>query len=363
MTPFRRTSSPLGMVTDRSPHPSSKVLDRARVGWESADLMARLAPVPLASLLITLTACGPDRVVSSPPLDDSQDQVSGAMSAVFDPTQWMATKSDSASLADLTIPGSHESAALYEPIGGTAKCQSLGIREQLDIGVRSLDIRVRQVGNAFVIHHGSIYANFDDVLGQCVAFLVAHPSETIVMEVSPTYTSTGSTETNEATFMRYANNPAYAGSWWRGTSIPRLGAVRGKIVLLRRFGGSAWTSGGIDVTGWQDNAQSSLRDASGTPIVIQDFYTVKYSTNDNKWSAVTALFTQAAQDTGPTWYIDFTSGYRSFLGIPDITGVSNDVDARLIKYFAHPPYPMRKYGTIVSDFVSAELVREELTTP
>lgn len=286
-------------------------------------------------------------------------------SALVDPARWMSARSDSASLADLTIPGSHESAALYEPFPGTAKCQTLGLRQQLDIGVRYLDIRVRQVGNAFTIHHGSVYqhANFDDVLGECVAFLQANPTEAVIMEVSPTHTSVDSTETNEETFMRYANNPAYSGRWWRGTAVPTLGEVRGKMVLVRRFAGSPWRSGGIDVTGWQDNAQFTLRDARGTPITVQDYYKVKSSTNDNKWGAVTALLGQAATSSTRTWTINFTSGYRSVLGIPDIPGVSKDLNARLEKYFASPPQRGAKYGTIVSDFVTPALVAAELAAP
>ena len=321
----------------------------------------------LLGLFAWYLGCGPgqEATVDAVGAVDASPEEEVAASALVDPARWMAARSDSASLADLTIPGSHESAALYEPFPGTAKCQTLGLRQQLDVGVRYLDIRVRQVSNAFTLHHGSVYqhANFDDVLGQCVAFLQANPTEAIIMEVSPTHTSADSTETNEETFMRYANNPAYGGFWWRGTAVPTLGEVRGKIVLVRRFAGNAWRSSGIDVTGWQDNAQFTLRDSRNTPIVVQDHYVVKYSTNDNKWRAVTTLLGQAATSSTKTWYINFTSGYRSFLGIPDITGVSKDIDARLATYFASPPKPGAKYGTIVSDFVTPALVAAELAAP
>ena len=94
-----------------------------------------------------------------------------AQNLTNDLSWWMYYVNDSTSLANLTIPGSHDSGALYEPVAGTAICQNLSIREQLDIGVRYLDIRLRQYGNALVVHHGSVYQhqNFDDVLTQVIA--------------------------------------------------------------------------------------------------------------------------------------------------------------------------------------------------
>ncbi|MBN2843687.1 MAG: hypothetical protein JXM68_11380, partial [Sedimentisphaerales bacterium] len=49
---------------------------------------------------------------------------------------WMQDLKDTALLSQLSIPGTHDSGARFEPIGGTAKCQNLTIAEQLAIGVR-----------------------------------------------------------------------------------------------------------------------------------------------------------------------------------------------------------------------------------
>src|SRR4051812_11416973 len=94
-------------------------------------------------------------------------------------SRWMQYVDDSVSLAALTIPGSHDSGALFEPVSGTAICQNLWIRDQLNIGVRYLDIRLRQYGNALLVHHGQVYQheNFDNVLQQTVEFLQTNPRE------------------------------------------------------------------------------------------------------------------------------------------------------------------------------------------
>jgi 1-phosphatidylinositol phosphodiesterase len=277
---------------------------------------------------------------------------------------WMYYVSDSTSLANLTIPGSHDSGALYEPVSGTAICQDLSIRNQLDIGVRYLDIRLRQYGNALLVHHGSVYQheNFDDVLGQVIGFLQTNPSETVVMEVSSEYTPANNTETYEQTFMRYVNNTAYSSYWWRHSYVPQLGQVRGKIVLLRRFTGTFAVSGGIDVTGWQDNAEFTLTDTRAVNIIVQDYYKVSASTNDHKWSAITDLFNQAVGNTSGNWYLNFTSGVRTVLGIPDIPGVANDINGRLYSYFSTDTLNNVHYGTVISDFVNKQTIQQELRT-
>jgi 1-phosphatidylinositol phosphodiesterase len=238
----------------------------------------------------------------------------------------------------------------------------MSIANQLDIGVRYLDIRLRQIDNALVVHHGSVYQNqnFDDVLLQVTGFLAANPSETVIMEVSSEYTPANNSESYEQTFLRYVNHASYRSFWWRERTIPTLGAVRGKIVLVRRFSGSAGGAGGIDVTGWQDNTQFTLSDAGGTRIVVQDAYQVSFSSNNTKWNQVTGLLDQAAGDGGATWYVNFTSGVRSILGIPSTLTVSDDINGRLLSFATSSTRHHTHLGTVVSDFVNKQTVQQLL---
>lgn len=125
--------------------------------------------------------------------------------------RWMVHINDSSSLSDLTIPGTHNSGARYESFGGTAKCQNLTIREQLDLGVRYLDIRLRHYGDSLVVHHGAVHQhlNFDDVLLHVTDFLTENPSEVVMMEVSQEHTSENNTRTFKKTFNTYANDLTY----------------------------------------------------------------------------------------------------------------------------------------------------------
>jgi Phosphatidylinositol-specific phospholipase C, X domain./Ricin-type beta-trefoil lectin domain. len=257
---------------------------------------------------------------------------------------WMATQLNSVRLSQMSIPGTHDSGALYEPIGGTAKCQNLTIAQQLNAGVRFLDIRCRHIDNAFTIHHGSIYqnANFDDVLNAVIGFLNANPTETVIMSVKEEHTPSNNTRSFEQTFDWYVSkNP---GKWHLGSAIPKLSDVRGKIVLFRRFGAGS-TPKGIDASNWPDNTTFS-----NGQLRIQDQYNV--SNNNNKWDAITSMFEEARTGPEDVLYVNFTSGVRSgIFGIPDIPAVSNDINNRLSNWL--PSNTNRRYGIVVMDFADA----------
>src|SRR5687767_7668450 len=72
---------------------------------------------------------------------------------------WLTPLDGNLPLSQFSIPGTHDSGALVEPVSGTAKCQNLSIADQLNAGVRFLDIRCRHINDAFAIHHGAVYQN------------------------------------------------------------------------------------------------------------------------------------------------------------------------------------------------------------
>lgn len=298
-----------------------------------------------AALVATASAaCGP----SDPDDDDTGAQLdSMATGAAYDGASWMGAVADQTSLADLSIPGTHDSCALRETVPSTAKCQTLSIAEQLRAGVRFLDVRCRHFHDTFEIHHDLVYQemNFDDVLGAVIAFLQAHPSETLMMSVKEEYKPEGNSRTFEQTFDAYVQK--HPERWHLGTSIPSLEAVRGKIVLLRRFGASS--PKGINASRWADNATFTIDGPAR--IRVEDEYTV--SDNAAKWTAATRLFDEMRAPS-PTLYLVYTSGYKPQLfGVPNITTVSGFMNGKISEYFSSPARPKGRYGVVAMDFVDA----------
>jgi 1-phosphatidylinositol phosphodiesterase len=111
------------------------------------------------------------------------------------PQNWMEEIDDNLLLSQITIPGTHDTCALYG--GDLPICQTLSIIDQLKHGVRALDITCRHYQNTFPIHHDRFYQNIDfgDVQESCIYFLRAFPSETILMHIKEEYDNEGNTQT------------------------------------------------------------------------------------------------------------------------------------------------------------------------
>ncbi|MBC8391844.1 MAG: phosphatidylinositol-specific phospholipase C, partial [Deltaproteobacteria bacterium] len=218
------------------------------------------------------------------------------------------------SLSRLSIPGTHNSGALHEDWPDTAQTQDLSIPDQLNIGIRFLDIRCRHVDNLFAIHHGSVYQelNFNDVLNMVFTFLNNNPTECVTMSVKEEYDPSGNTRTFEETFDAYVNqNPA---GWYLGDTVPTLSQAKGKILLMRRFEAVAPPKGITAADGWQGNTTFWINNPA-SPLRIQDNYNV--SSTGAKWNTIVSLFNEAALGDPGALYLNFTSGYTEGLfGIP-----------------------------------------------
>lgn len=273
----------------------------------------------------------------------------------------MASLPDSANLATLTIPGTHDSGAQHEPAAGIAQTQNLTFADQLSAGVRYFDVRCRNFDDQFLIYHGSIDQSqtYDDVLAAMYSFLDAHPKETIIISVKEELDAQGATMSFEQVFDNYV--ALHPERWYLGATVPAVGDVRGKLVLLRRFESLASPLGiAGPPTVWADNATFTITDADAT-LRIEDNYIV---TDDSvKWTDITSLFGEARGNSDPaTLYLAYTSGYQTIMSLPNIPSVSDTIDAMLDSFFADPANVHARFGIVVMDFVTAARVRAVLST-
>lgn len=178
---------------------------------------------------------------------------------------WMKYVDNNKFLDELSIPGTHDSGTRSvdndtEPQSSQAKCQQDYIPTQLLEGVHYFDIRLGKGENPG-IDHGACYllkkdGNFmhlSDVIGYFNTFLSENPTEALIMLVSRGNDEATNESLTTALGKVFDENPDL---FYTSSRIPTLGEVRGKIVLLRRFGlaGNSVSSHtwGLDLTQWDD---------------------------------------------------------------------------------------------------------------
>lgn len=198
-------------------------------------------------------------------------------SSYVDGPCWMSHVDGSKYLDELSIPGTHDSGTCSvdndtEPQTSLAKCQQDYIPTQLLEGIRYFDIRLGKNndkgdpgidhGICYLLKKDGGFIHLSDVIGYFKTFLNENPSEALIMLVSR-----GNDEaTDESVTTAFAkvldDNPKL---FYTSSRVPTLGEVRGKIVLLRRFGldgdsvsGHTW---GLDLTEW-DNKIAAHTDSS-----------------------------------------------------------------------------------------------------
>ncbi|MBB5350898.1 1-phosphatidylinositol phosphodiesterase [Haloferula luteola] len=261
---------------------------------------------------------------------------------------WMSKLPDDRPITALTLPGTHNSGALHEPLRGTAKCQTLKISQQLEAGVRFLDVRCRHVGDAFQVYHGSIdqKLSFDEVWASVAGFLDHHPTETVVMSVQEEHRPSQTTRSFEETFRAYWSH--HPDRWLIGEKMPSLGAARGKVVLFRRFSAVEGPLG-FAASEWPDN-----RTFGDHRWRVQDGYRVENIAS--KWEAVEAMLKEAATGPSSVLVVNFTSGYQPWAwGLPDIRAVARPMHARLAAWLEQNP--RGRLGVVMMDFVTPDLAR------
>ena len=329
-------------------------------------------------------------------------------SSYVDGPCWMKYVDDNKYLDELSIPGTHDSSTCSvdndtEPQTSLAKCQQDYIPTQLLEGIRYFDIRLGKGDNPG-IDHGICYLlkkdggfiHLSDVIGYFKTFLNENPSEALIMLVSR-----GNDEaTDESLTTAFAKvldeNPKL---FYTSSRVPTLGEVRGKIVLLRRFGlagdsvsGHTW---GLDLTEWDDKIKAHsgqsmclVQDARGfettgnagdkepycTKVYAQDHYSCTGSSKidwvdmalkaasefERSTVDITAADGTTVQATERCWFINYTSCTQN-----NPFTAARVVDEHLYKssYINNSGVESTKadcrkhIGIIASDFVDAALAR------
>ncbi|RDW66279.1 hypothetical protein BP6252_09914 [Coleophoma cylindrospora] len=224
---------------------------------------------------------------------------------------WMSKLSNEIPISRLSIPGTHNSPTCHTALP-SVRCQAVSVKEQLNNGVRFLDIRVQPenpdnptkdglilVHSAFPISlTGNKYLR--DLINVVLGFLDANPSETVIISLKREGVGkTTDAQVSKILHDHYATDPA---RWFTENRLPKLGEVRNKIVIIRRFGLDASLNGGngwcIDAESWPDNCADGV--CSSGEIRVQDFYEVEETHNiDKKINFSEAQLARSAEIIAP----------------------------------------------------------------
>lgn len=292
----------------------------------------------------------------------------------LDLANWMSSLDGSKKISELSIPGTHDSASRYidpteHPLDDSPRLttQTAGIREQLDSGIRFLDIRVGYTDGAFKLYHENVYLNlaFGPLRDTCKSFLDAHPGETIILSLKKEDAAPGGGNEDDVTFqgrfsLYVGQNPNL---WYLDNKIPKLGTARGKIVLFRRFELQTGTALGINAfDGFPDKDTKTINLVGSQKLVVQDEFdqTRAETTKASKWTAVKDLLDQAKRDSAEeTLYLNFGSAAG---GVPvDFPlSVANYINPHFLGYF--DANPSGRFGIVAMDFQTTQLNRAIVQT-
>lgn len=252
-------------------------------------------------------------------------------------SDWMSKLPDNLKVADLSIPGTHDSGTFKISIASGARTQNWTIRGQLDAGMRFLDLRAHPSGDTFKVYHGSFYMDvtFDEVMSDIEAFLAAHPKEGIIIQLQEEGKDTGA-----ADFQTIWNSyiSRYGISVLRPTNDAiTLKDLRGKILL---------------------------RSQIETNMVMQNYWDVWFLDDNNsdynshraslraKLNLIEKYMKDARADVTGTWYFNSLSGATHMTPV-DVARATNQKAYDLIGVSTGTK---RKLGLIQMDFPAERLV-------
>ena len=246
---------------------------------------------------------------------------------------WMTSLPDEAYLTSLNIPGTHDSGTANVFLDGLgsaspSRCQKLFYSQQLNVGVRSFDIRCKADNNnpsasqVKIVHSFAACYRADgqemllqDFFSEGVAFLKAHPGEVLLFTIK---LDSGSNHEGLARGVADCILK-YRGYIWQGEGVPSLGEARGKIVIVGRrynFGnynpltedGLQTRLFGADLTKWDgfDYEATDAAIAIGERIYVQDAYNLAGA---DKWPYVAGTLAQSNQGRIPAdcWIFNYAS--------------------------------------------------------
>lgn len=284
--------------------------------------------------------------------------------------EWMKEIDDETNLFTLSIPGTHDSVTKYVQFSYITRCQDRSIFDQLNLGIRALDIRVKSDGETLAMvhsiakayaapYHNAPQLHLDYVLEHCYEFLEKHPSEAIIFQFK-----NDNNKENEKCFdnLFYNYIKGNEDKWYLKAKAPTLKEARGKLVLIRRCHMNeeneefTQENTGIDFSSWveqdelvPDALPLKTNSTDNAVFLIQDRYKYK---PEERWNEVIEPFLNNREEFKGEYVICYfsTAGGKK--------GPKANSDIINTKFMDYTIDKNKYYGTIYLDFPTEEITRK-----
>ena len=260
---------------------------------------------------------------------------------------WMKKVSDDTKLIDMSIPGTHDSGATHSIFDVSGKCQDLSIKQQLNVGTRFFDLRLKLVGEEFKIVHSFVDQNlkFKKVLNDLSNYIKENNSEFIIISIKQEADSVNNIRSFEEVLKE--NLEEYKDVISFEKTLPNtIKEARGRIHILSRynldFGYPAYS-------GWQDDTTFILDD-----LYVQDNYCIKDV--EIKKQDILSTLEVSNNENNDKLVLNFTSCY---LDVPFPPTYAGTIGREINDWFTSHinEYSDSKLGIVVSDFMTKELAK------
>ncbi|KAL5611645.1 hypothetical protein BROUX41_000772 [Berkeleyomyces rouxiae] len=274
---------------------------------------------------------------------------------------WMGKIPDDVLVSDLSIPGTHNSMTNLLENRILLQCQMSSLKQQLHAGIRYIDVTGRWKKNKIRVYNGPSRTTFDldEVFTTALDFLDEYSKEGLILrihkdfwpsdmnknfedKVADKYLASDS-ELGQRIGSRLYILPGPSQTW-----VPRVGELRGKIMILQDFPttvpnrfGIPWDSDRLVVSDWKDTLGRIGISA--------------------KWSVYESKITAASKETENKLHIVHTAvglgatPYKAVAG-KDVTNTG--MNDRLGEFLSASD--IGRTGIIAMDFPGKELIGEIL---
>ena len=258
---------------------------------------------------------------------------------------WMKSLGNDIKLAQVSIPGTHDSGALYSIADLSGRCQTLTIKNQMEIGVRFFDIRLKQDGDDLKVVHSFVdqKTDFAKVLRQMENFLKENPSEFLIVSIKEDADAKNPTEPFDKAVKKALEKQSSVVNF--STELAKtVGEARGKIHIISRFNGDF---GVPCYYGWQDSTSFEIGE-----IFVQDNYCI--TEVDTKINDIKVCF-EKSSSLEYSLCINFASCYLDGAFPPTYAGTP----ARTINEWllANLSSQNGSLGVVLCDFITTDLAK------